>query len=168
MKEEQPLTQKIIPCLWFDDKAEEAVNYYTSVFKNSKVVNMVRYGEKGPGPAGMVMTATFQINGQEFMALNGGNQNIKFTEALSFLVNCDTQEEVDELWQKLSDGGEEGRCGWLKDKYGLSWQIVPAILGKLMQDKDPEKTKRVMKALLQMNKIDTETLMQAYHEYTTV
>ena len=153
--------QKITPFLWFDDKAEEAMNFYVSIFINSKVVSVARYGEAGPGPKGTVMTATFQLEGQEFVALNGGPQ-FKFTEAISFVVNCETQEEVDEFWEKLSQGGEKSRCGWLKDKYGLSWQVVPTILGKLMQDKDPEKSKRVMKAMLQMDKIDIERLKQAY------
>ena len=153
--------QKIRPFLWFDDDAEEAMNLYVSVFKNSKVVSVARYGEAGPGPKGTAMTGTFQLDGQEFMALNGG-PHFKFTEAISLFVNCETQEEVDELWEKLSEGGEEGQCGWLKDKYGLSWQIVPSVLGKMLQDKDPEKSQRVMKAMLQMHKIDIERLKQAY------
>src|ERR1700674_1394447 len=145
--------QKITPFLWFDDKAEEAANFYVSIFKNSKMGSVSRYGEGGPGPKGTVMVATFQLDGQEFIALNGGPQ-FKFTEAISFVVNCETQEEVDGFWEKLSEGGEKSRCGWLKDKYGLSWQIVPTVLGELMQDKDPEKSKRVMEAMLQMDKID--------------
>ena len=153
--------QRITPFLWFDDRAEEAMNYYVSIFKNSKIVSVTRYGEAGPGPKGTVMTATFQLDGQEFTALNGGPQ-FTFTEAISFVVNCETQQEVDELWEKLSEGGEKGRCGWLKDKYGLSWQIVPSALGDLFQDKDPEKSKRVMEAMLQMDKIDIKTLKQAY------
>ena len=153
--------QKITPFLWFDDKAEEAMNFYVSIFKNSKIVSVTRYGEGGPGPKGTVMTATFQLDGQEFMALNGG-PHFKFTEAISFFVNCETQEEVDEFWEKLSEGGEKSRCGWLKDKYGLSWQIVPTVLGEMLQDKDAEKSKRVMKAMLQMDKIDIKTLKQAY------
>src|ERR1700730_18047470 len=140
--------QKITPFLWFDDKAEEAMNFYTSIFKNSKIVSVTRYGEAGPGPKGTVMTGTFHLEGQEFMALNGG-PHFKFTEAISFFVTCETQQEVDELWEKLSEGGQKQRCGWLKDKYGLSWQIVPSDLGKLLHDKDPEKSKRVMKAMLQ-------------------
>ena len=155
--------QKITPFLWFDDQAEEAVNFYTSIFKNSKVVSMSRYGEGGPGPQGTVMTATFQLEGQEFMALNGG-PHFTFSPAISFFINCATQEEVDELWEKLSSGGEEGQCGWLKDKYGLSWQIVPTILGELLQDKDAEKARRVMNAMLQMRKIETEKLRQAYEQ----
>lgn len=153
--------QRITPFLWFDDKAEEAMNFYVSIFKDSKTVTVTRYGEGGPGPKGTVMTATFQLDGQEFMALNGG-PHFKFTEAISLFVNCETQDEVDEFWEKLSEGGEESRCGWLKDKYGLSWQIVPSVLGEMLQDKDPEKSKRVMEAMLQMDKIDIKTLKQAY------
>jgi predicted 3-demethylubiquinone-9 3-methyltransferase (glyoxalase superfamily) len=153
--------QTITPFLWFDNNAEEAVNLYISIFKNSKVLNVARYGEAGPGPKGSVMTMSFQLDGQEFIALNGG-PHFKFTEAVSFSVNCETQEEVDEYWEKLSEGGEKGRCGWLKDKYGLSWQVNPSVLGKLLQDKDPEKSKRVVEAMLQMDKIDIKTLKQAY------
>ena len=153
--------QKITPFLWFDGKAEEAMNFYTSIFKNSKVVGIMRYGEAGPGPKGTVMSVTFQLDGQEFIALNGGPM-FTFSPAISFFVNCETQEEVDELWEKLSEGGEKQRCGWLKDKYGVSWQIVPAVLGEMLQDKDPEKSKRVMNAMLQMNKIDIKSLKQAY------
>ena len=153
--------QKITPFLWFDGKAEEAMNFYVSIFKNSKVVSVTRYGEAGPGPNGTVMTATFQLDGQEFVALNGG-PHFKFTEAISFVVYCETQEEVDEFWEKLSEGGEKSRCGWLKDKYGLSWQIVPTVLAELYQDKDAEKTKRVMEAMLKMDKLDIKTLKQAY------
>ncbi len=155
--------QKITPFLWFDTNAEEAMNFYTSLFKNSKIVSVSRYGEGGPGQAGSVMTATFTLNGQEFMALNGG-PHFKFTEAISFFVNCETQEEVDELWEKLSEGGEKGQCGWLKDKFGVSWQIVPTALGELLGDKDPEKAKRVLEAMLQMHKIDIEKLKQAYEQ----
>jgi predicted 3-demethylubiquinone-9 3-methyltransferase (glyoxalase superfamily) len=159
--------QKITPFLWFDDQAEEAVSFYVSIFKNSKVGNITRYDEevaKASGqPAGSVMTIDFQLEGQDFIALNGGPQ-FKFTEAVSFMVNCETQEEVDEFWKKLSEGGEEGPCGWLKDKYGLSWQIVPTVLGEMLQDKDAEKAKRVMKAMLQMSKIDIRTLKQAYDQ----
>jgi predicted 3-demethylubiquinone-9 3-methyltransferase (glyoxalase superfamily) len=135
--------QKITPFLWFDNQAEEAMNFYTSIFKNSKVGNVTRYGEAGPGPKGSVMTATFELEGQEFMVLNGGPQ-YKFTEAVSFFVNCNSQEEVDTLWEKLSEGGEEGPCGWLKDKFGLSWQIIPTALGQMLNDPDPEKAQRVM------------------------
>jgi len=155
--------QKITPFLWFDGVAEEAMNFYVSIFKNSKVLSVTRYGEAGPGPKGKVMTATFQLDGQEFIALNGGPQ-FTFTEAISFSVDCKTQEEVDELWEKLSEGGEKGRCGWLKDKYGLSWQINPTVLGEMLQDKDPERSKRVMQAMLQMDKIDIKTLQQAYEQ----
>jgi predicted 3-demethylubiquinone-9 3-methyltransferase (glyoxalase superfamily) len=153
--------QKITPFLWFDGQAEEAMNFYTSIFKNAKIGRVSRYGEGGPGPRGTVMSATFELDGQEFMALNGGPQ-FTFSPAISFFVNCETQEEVDHLWGKLSDGGEKGRCGWLKDKYGLSWQIIPSALRELMQDKDPEKSKRVMQAMLQMDKIDIKTLKQAH------
>jgi predicted 3-demethylubiquinone-9 3-methyltransferase (glyoxalase superfamily) len=153
--------QKITPFLWFDDNAEEAMNFYISIFRNSRIVSVTRYGEAGPGALGSVMTGKFQLEGQEFMALNGG-PHFKFTEAVSFVVNCETQEEVDEFWEKLSEGGEESQCGWLKDKYGLSWQIVPTILIEMLQDKDPEKSQRVMKAMLQMIKIDIKTLKQAY------
>ena len=155
--------QKITPFLWFDGNAEEAMNFYTSIFKNSKIGRITRYGDAGPGPKGAVMSATFQLDGQEFMALNGGPQ-FKLTEAISFFVNCETQEEVDELWEKLSDGGQKSRCGWLKDKYGLSWQIIPSALGKMLGDKNPEKSQRVMKAMLQMDKIDIKGLEQAYKQ----
>ena len=153
--------QKITPFLWFDGKAEEAANFYTSIFQNSKILNISRYSEEGPGPAGTVMSATFQLDGQEFTALNGGPM-FKFTEAISFFVRCETQEEIDQLWEKLSEGGEEEQCGWLKDKYGLSWQIIPVALMEMLQDKDPEKSKRVMEAMLQMQKIDIKALGQAY------
>jgi predicted 3-demethylubiquinone-9 3-methyltransferase (glyoxalase superfamily) len=155
--------QKITPFLWFDDQAEEAMNFYVSIFKNSKVGSVSRYGEGGPRPEGMVMTATFQLDGQEFMALNGGPE-FHFTEAISFFVNCETQEEVDELWEKLSEGGEKGRCGWLKDKYGLSWQIIPTALGELLGAKDAVKAQRVMQAMLQMDKIDIQGLKRAYEQ----
>jgi predicted 3-demethylubiquinone-9 3-methyltransferase (glyoxalase superfamily) len=153
--------QKITPFLWFDDKAEEAMNFYTSIFKNSKIGSVSRYGEAGPGQAGTVMSATFELDGQEFMALNGG-PHFTFTPAISFFVHCETQAEVDELWDRLSEGGEEGQCGWLMDKYGLSWQIVPSVLGELLGDKDPEKSQRVMHAMLQMKKIDIAQLKLAY------
>ena len=155
--------QKITPFLWFDGKAEEAMNFYISIFKDSKVVSVTRFGEGGPGPKGTVMTATFQLDGQELTALNGG-PHFKFTEAISFFVNCESQQEVDDLWEKLSAGGEKGRCGWLKDKYGLSWQIVPTDLGKLLHDKDAAKAKRVMQAMLQMSKIEIQKLKQAYDQ----
>ncbi|MEW6737563.1 MAG: VOC family protein [Acidobacteriota bacterium] len=155
--------QKITPFLWFDNNAEEAINFYTAIFKNSKIISLTRYGEAGPGPAGTLMSATFQLDGQEFMALNAGPQ-FKFTEAISFYVNCETQQEVDEFWEKLSAGGEKGRCGWLKDRYGLSWQIVPNVLGKILSDPDPKRSQRVMQALFQMDKIDIKTLQQAYQQ----
>jgi predicted 3-demethylubiquinone-9 3-methyltransferase (glyoxalase superfamily) len=155
--------QKITPFLWFDGNAEEAMHFYVSVFKNSKIVNVRRYGEAGPGPKGTVMTGTFKIEGQEFYVLNGGPQ-YKFTPAISLFVNCQTQKEVDELWNKLSAGGRTDRCGWLQDKYGLSWQIIPSVLGKLLGDKDPKKSDRVMKAMLQMDKIDIKKLKQAYDQ----
>jgi predicted 3-demethylubiquinone-9 3-methyltransferase (glyoxalase superfamily) len=153
--------QNITPFLWFDNNAEEAVNFYISVFKDSKVLSVTRYGEAGPGPAGTVLTVAFQLEGQEFVALNGGPQ-FKFTEAISLSVNCETQEAIDKMWEKLSEGGEESQCGWLKDKYGLSWQVSPSILPEMLQDKDPEKAKRVMEAMLKMVKIDIATLKQAY------
>ncbi len=157
--------QKITPFLWYDDKAEEAAKFYCSIFKNSRVGSVTRYegeGAKASGrPAGSVMTVEFELEGQKFVGLNGG-PHFKFTEAVSFVVNCETQEEVDYFWGKLTaDGGAESQCGWLKDKYGLSWQVVPTILPKLFQNKDPEKTQRVMKAMLQMKKIDIATLKEA-------
>jgi predicted 3-demethylubiquinone-9 3-methyltransferase (glyoxalase superfamily) len=155
--------QKITPFLWFDDKAEEAARFYTSIFKNSKIRSINRYGDAGPGPKGTVMTITFELEGQEFIALNGGPQ-FKFTEAISLLVNCETQAEVDEFWARLAEGGQPGPCGWLKDKFGLSWQIFPTVLGKLLQDKDPAKSQRVMKAMLQMSKIDIVGLQRAYDQ----
>ena len=153
--------QKITPFLWFDQEAEEAANFYVSVFKNSKVVSVARYGDTGPGPKGSVMTVEFELDGERFVGLNGG-PNFKFTEAVSFVVNCASQEEVDHFWEKLSEGGKESQCGWLKDKYGLSWQIVPTILVELLQDKDREKAQRVMQAMMKMVKIDIETLKRAY------
>jgi predicted 3-demethylubiquinone-9 3-methyltransferase (glyoxalase superfamily) len=155
--------QKITPFLWFDGNAEEAMNLYVSVFKNSKVVSVTRYGEAGPGPKGTVMSATFQLEGQQFYALNGGPQ-YKFTPAISLFVSCKTQKEVDQLWDKLSAGGRKDRCGWLQDKYGLSWQIIPSMLGKMLADKNPRKSQSVMKAMLQMDKIDIAKLEQAYEK----
>jgi predicted 3-demethylubiquinone-9 3-methyltransferase (glyoxalase superfamily) len=155
--------QKITPFLWFNNNAEEAVNFYISIFKNSKIVNISRYGEAGPGPKGTVMSATFELNGQEFMALNGG-PHFSFSPAISLFVKCETQQEVDEFWEKLSAGGKKERCGWLTDKYGLSWQIIPNALGRMLQDKDPEKSTRVMKAMLQMDKINIDGLKQAYEQ----
>src|ERR1700730_10192728 len=157
------IAQKITPFLWFNDNAEEAVNFYISIFENSKIVSIARYGEAGPGPKGTVMTVKFQFEGQEFIALNGG-PHFKFTEAISFVVNCETQEEVDYFWEKLSEGGEKSRCGWLKDKFSLSWQIVPTVLYELGQDKDAEKSQRVMQAMLQMDKIDIAGLKRAYEQ----
>jgi predicted 3-demethylubiquinone-9 3-methyltransferase (glyoxalase superfamily) len=154
--------QKIVPNLWFDTEAEEAANFYTSVFKDSEIVSVSHYGEAGPRPAGMVLTVEFRLQGQEFTALNGGPE-FKFNESISFLVNCESQDEVDEYWERLSaEGGEEGPCGWLKDKFGVSWQIVPTVLGRLLQDEDTEKANRVMKAMLQMKKIDIAGLQEAY------
>jgi predicted 3-demethylubiquinone-9 3-methyltransferase (glyoxalase superfamily) len=155
------VSQKIAPFLWFDGKAEQAANFYVSVFRNSKVLSVTRYGEAGPGPKGSVMSAVFQLEGQEFYALNGGPQ-FKFSPAISMFVNCETQQEVDELWEKLSAGGKTNRCGWLDDKFGLTWQIIPTILGRLLQDKDAAKANRVMKAMMQMAKIDIARLQQAY------
>jgi predicted 3-demethylubiquinone-9 3-methyltransferase (glyoxalase superfamily) len=155
--------QKITPFLWFDGNAEEAANFYISIFKNSKMGKISRYGDAGPGPKGSAMSVTFQIEGQEFFALNGGPQ-FKFTPAISFFVNCETQQEVDELWEKLSAGGRTDRCGWLQDKFGLSWQIIPTVLGQLLGDKDPQRAKRAMQAMLQMTKIDIKKLQQAAAE----
>jgi predicted 3-demethylubiquinone-9 3-methyltransferase (glyoxalase superfamily) len=152
---------KITPFLWFDGQAEEAAQFYTSIFENSKIEGVTRYGDVGPGPKGTVMTVAFQLDGQEFVALNGGPQ-FPFTEAVSFVVNCATQKEIDYFWDKLSAGGQQIECGWLKDKYGLSWQIVPAELSKMLQDPDPDTTNRVMQAVLQMKKPDIQRLEQAY------
>ena len=155
--------QKITPFLWFDNNAEEAMNHYVSIFENARIVSVSRYGEVGPGPKGSIMTGTFEIEGQQFMALNGG-PHFKFTEAISLFVNCSTQAEVDELWEKLSAGGQESQCGWLKDKFGLSWQIIPSALGEMLSDPDPQKSKRVMQAMLQMGKIDIAKLQAAYNQ----
>lgn len=152
--------RKITPFLWFDNQAEEAMNFYVSIFKNSKAGNITRYGDGGPGPKGSVMSVSFELDGQPFMALNGGPV-FHFTEAISMFVNCDSQKEVDELWEKLSAGGEKSRCGWLKDKYGLSWQIIPSGLMDALSNKDPEKAKRAMQAMLQMDKIDLERIKNA-------
>lgn len=160
-----PKITKIAPCLWFDDQAEEAAKFYTSIFKRSKIGPVTRYGEAGAGasgrPEGSVMTVTFEIEGQEFVALNGGPL-FKFSEAVSLMVKCDTQQEIDEMWEKLSQGGEEGPCGWLKDKYGLSWQIVSPVWDEMLQDKDAVKSERVMQAILRMSKPDLKTIQQAY------
>lgn len=155
--------QKITPFLWFDNQAEEAANFYVSIFKNSKIVVVTHYGDSGPGPKGSVMTVGFQLEGQDFTALNGGPQ-FKFSEAISLVVNCQTQAEVDDLWAKLSAGGEEVQCGWLKDKYGLSWQIVPAVLVEMLSDPDPVKSQRVMQALFKMKKLIIADLKKAYEQ----
>jgi len=157
--------QKITPFLWFDTQAEEAMTLYTSIFKNSKIVSVSRYGDAGPGPKGSVMTGTFQLEGQEFMALNAG-PHFKFNEAISFFVGCEDQEEVDYFWDKLLEGGQPSQCGWLKDKFGLSWQIIPNALSEMLGDKDPAKSQRVMQAMLQMSKIDIPTLKRAYEGNT--
>ena len=160
------IRQKISSCLWFDDKAEEAAKFYSSIFKNAKIGKTTRYDEEASQasgrPLGSVMTVEFQLEGQQFLALNGG-PIFKFTEAVSFIVNCETQEEVDYFWSRLSAGGEESRCGWLKDKFGLSWQVVPIVLVEMLADKDPAKAKRVTHAMLQMDKIDIPTLKKAYN-----
>jgi predicted 3-demethylubiquinone-9 3-methyltransferase (glyoxalase superfamily) len=155
--------KEITPFLWFDENAEEAMNFYTSIFPDSTVLDVTRYGEAGPGTPGTVMSATFRLRGQEFMALNGGPE-FTFTEAISFFVGCETQGEVDELWEKLSEGGEQQQCGWIKDRYGLSWQVVPIRLGELLSDPDPARSERVMAAMLKMGKIDIEGLQQAYDQ----
>jgi predicted 3-demethylubiquinone-9 3-methyltransferase (glyoxalase superfamily) len=154
---------KITPFLWFDGQAEEAMNFYVSVFNDSKILNVNLYGDTGPGPKGTVMTASFLLNGQPFLALNGGPV-FQFTPAISFVVNCETQEEVDSYWAKLSAGGQEGQCAWLTDKFGISWQIVPKQLGQLLSDPDPAKAGRVMQAMLEMSKIDIAELQRAYDE----
>ena len=153
--------QKITTFLWFDDNAEEAMNHYVSIFKSSKILSVTRNGKAGPGPEGTVLVGSFQLEGQEFTALNGGPQ-FKFTEAISLVVHCDSQKEVDDLWAKLSKGGAPGQCGWLKDKFGLSWQVVPRIMIELLQDKDPARSQRVMQAMMQMTKIDIAGLQRAH------
>jgi predicted 3-demethylubiquinone-9 3-methyltransferase (glyoxalase superfamily) len=155
--------QKITPFLWFNDNAEEAMNFYVSIFKNSKVLSVMRYGDAGPGPKGTVMGGSFQLEGQTFQALNGGPK-YKFTPAISLFVSCESQQEVDTLWARLLQGGKEDQCGWLTDKFGLSWQIIPTLLGKLLGDKNPKKASSVMKAMLQMKKIDSKKLQQAYDQ----
>jgi predicted 3-demethylubiquinone-9 3-methyltransferase (glyoxalase superfamily) len=155
--------QKITPFLWFDGRVEEAINFYTSIFKNSKLGNIMRYGEAGPGPKGSVMSAEFELDGQEFMALNGGPM-FTFSPAISFFVKCQTQEEVDDYWEKLSAGGEIQQCGWLKDKFGVSWQIVPVALGEMLRGKDPARSKRVMQAMFKMRKLDVNVLKLAYEQ----
>jgi predicted 3-demethylubiquinone-9 3-methyltransferase (glyoxalase superfamily) len=155
--------QKITPFLWFDHQAEQAAALYTSIFPNSRIGKVVRYGNAGPGPAGSVMIVEFQLDGQPFVALNGG-PHFKFTEAISFVVNCETQEEVDHYWEKLSADGAKVECGWIKDKFGLSWQIVPTVLPRLMSDPDPKRTERVMKAMMTMKKLDIRKLQEAYNQ----
>jgi predicted 3-demethylubiquinone-9 3-methyltransferase (glyoxalase superfamily) len=155
--------QKITTFLTFNDQAEKAVNFYTSIFKNSKILSTSRYGEAGPGPKGALMTATFQLEGQEFIALNAG-PTFTFSLGISLFVNCETQAEVDELWEKLSEGGEKSQCGWLKDRFGVSWQVIPSILGKMLNDKDPKKSQSVMKAMMRMSKIDISALKRAYEQ----
>ncbi len=152
--------QKITPCLWFDTEGEDAVRFYTSIFPNSRVVDVARYGSAGPRPEGTVMTVSFELDGQRFIALNGG-PDFTFNEAISFQVECETQEEVDAFWSKLSEGGEEGPCGWLKDKYGVSWQVIPTALPRLLADPDREKSQRVMEAMLSMKKIEIDGLQRA-------
>lgn len=153
--------QKIIPFLWFDDKAEEAANFYTSIFKDSKIERVTHYGDTGPGPKGTVMSVVFQLEGQEFYALNGGPP-YTFNPAISFFVNCEDQKEVDYFWEKLSEGGENQGPGWIKDKYGLTWQVVPTLLGELSNDPDPNKSERVMQAMMQMDKLEIQKLIEAY------
>jgi len=153
--------QKITPFLWFDTQAEEAANHYVSIFANSRILKIARYGEAGPGPKGSVMTVAFEINGQPFTAINGGPQ-FTFSEAISFVVSCETQAEIDTLWGKLSAGGKESRCGWLKDRYGLSWQLVPTVLPELLGDKDSARAQRAMQAMLKMGKLDIAALKRAH------
>jgi predicted 3-demethylubiquinone-9 3-methyltransferase (glyoxalase superfamily) len=155
--------QKVTPWLWFDTEGEEAANFYVSIFENSKILDVSRYGEAGPRPAGTAMTVSFELDGQEFVALNGGPE-FTFTEAVSFQVHCETQDEVDKFWDRLSEGGEQGQCGWLKDRYGLSWQIVPGALGELVGGPDPQKAQAAMKAMLGMRKLDIDELRQAYEQ----
>jgi predicted 3-demethylubiquinone-9 3-methyltransferase (glyoxalase superfamily) len=162
LSNERTFMPKITPFLWFDNQAEEAAQFYVSIFKNSRILGVSRYGDAGPGPQGSVMTATFELDGQQFIALNGG-PHFKFTEAISFSVDCKTQEEVDHYWTRLTEGGQEVQCGWLKDKYGLSWQINPTILGEMLSDPDRQKANRVMEAMLKMKKIDIARLRDAYN-----
>jgi predicted 3-demethylubiquinone-9 3-methyltransferase (glyoxalase superfamily) len=155
--------QKITTFLWFDKEAEEAAKFYTSIFSDSRIKEVSRYGEAGPGPKGSVMVVTLELQGQEFMLLNGGPE-FKFTEAISLMINCESQEEIDRFWAKLTDGGEEGPCGWLKDRYGVSWQVTPRVLLEMQRDPDRERVNRVVKAMLQMGKIDIKALEDAYAE----
>jgi len=161
IQRKEHIMPSITPYLWFDNQAEEAASFYASVFGNSRVVDVQRYGEAGPGPKGTAMVVTFELEGQKFIALNGG-PHFTFNEAVSLYTSCKNQEEVDELWEKLTDGGEPGQCGWLKDKYGLSWQIIPTALSDMLSDPDPDKSNRVMKAMLEMKKIDIRALKDAY------
>jgi predicted 3-demethylubiquinone-9 3-methyltransferase (glyoxalase superfamily) len=155
------MPQRISPFLWFDGQAEDAARFYISIFRNSKILKTARYGEAGPGPKGTVMTVKFQLDGQEFIALNGG-PHFQFSEAISFSIDCETQQEIDDYWQKLSAGGEEGPCGWLKDKFGVSWQVNPTILDEMLSDPDPQKAARVMQAMLKMKKMNIADLERAY------
>ena len=152
--------RKITPCLWFDDQGEEAATFYTGIFENSRIIDVTHYGSAGPRPGGMVMTVNFELDGQEFVALNGGPE-FTFDEAISFQVNCESQEEVDRFWSQLGDGGQEGPCGWVKDKFGLSWQIVPTVMDELIRDPDPDRAQRAMKAMLGMSKLDIAELQRA-------
>jgi len=163
LKESLAMQQKITPFLWFDNNAEEAINFYTSIFKNSKIGDIRRYGEAGPGPKGSFMTGTFEIEGQEFMALNGG-PHYQFSPAVSFFIDCKTQEEIDFFWEKLSEGGQVQQCGWVSDRFGLTWQVVPTVLMDLLGDKDPKKSQRVMESMMKMVKLDIATLKKAYEE----
>ena len=156
-----PPKQKIMPCLWYDNQAEEAANHYISIFKDGKINSITRYGDAGPGPKGSVLTVAFELAGQRFLALNGG-PIFKFTEAISLIIDCKDQAEVDELWEKLSEGGSKSQCGWLKDKYGLSWQVVPSVVAAMVQDPDPEKNARFMSAMFKMQKLDIAVLKAAY------
>jgi predicted 3-demethylubiquinone-9 3-methyltransferase (glyoxalase superfamily) len=160
MKDGEEIMQKISPFLWFDDQAEQAASLYTSVFRDSRIISIARYGEAGPGPKGQAMTVSFQLEGQDFTALNGGPA-FKFTPAISLFVNCGTQDEVDGLWERLSEGGKEGQCGWLEDRFGVSWQIVPAVLAELLSGSDPKRVQRVMEAMLRMTKLDIAGLEKA-------
>ena len=154
------MTQKLTPCLWFDTEAEAAAKYYTSIFPNSRILDISHFGEAGPRPAGMVLTVSFELDGHEFTALNGGPE-FKFNEAISFQIRCETQDEVDHYWAKLTEGGEEGPCGWLKDRYGVSWQVIPKRLEELLTDPDPDRSQRAMRAMMQMKKLDVAALEEA-------
>lgn len=155
------MAQKITPNLWFDNQAEEAAHYYVSIFKNSEILDVIRYSEAGPGPAGTVLTVSFRLGDQEFMAINGG-PHFTFSEAVSFAITCESQDEVDYYWNKLTEGGEESRCGWLKDRYGLSWQVVPSVLLEMLKDDDPDRVARVTRTMLEMSKLEIAPLQEAY------